>query len=199
MKFRIMLKKLEFIWHIVNLEDDTLAKEVMKVQKEHQLPGLVRECSEWIKLYNLPDILSVKLDKNEWKRLVKKAIYKENEENLRKKMLNYVKLKKSELISEHFGVQQYLKELNVHNARTIFKKRTSMTQYIKLNYSNDPRNVRSSWRCDSCQSCVDSMAHVLRCPSYAQLREEKDLGSNKDLANYLREVLLIRSKLEINM
>ena len=26
MKFRIMLKKLEFIWHIVNLEDDTLAK-----------------------------------------------------------------------------------------------------------------------------------------------------------------------------
>ena len=114
-------------------------------------------------------------------------------------MLSYDKLKKSELIGEHFGVQPYVKELNVHSARIIFKKRTSMTRYVKLNYSNDPRNVRSSWRCDSCQSSVDSMAHVLRCPSYAKLRENKDLGSNQDLANYIHDVLKIRSKLEINM
>ena len=70
---RVMLKKLEFIWHIENLEDDTLAKEVLKIQKEQSLPGLVRECSEWIKQYNLPDIFSVKVKRSEWKRLVKKG------------------------------------------------------------------------------------------------------------------------------
>ena len=76
---------------------------------------MVRECSEWIKQYNLPNIFSVKVKKSEWKRLVKKAVYKESEETLKTKMLSYDKLNKSELIGEHFGVQPYVKELNVHS------------------------------------------------------------------------------------
>ena len=74
-----------------------------------------------------------------------------------------------------------------------------MTQYVKLNYMSDARNVRTLWQCDSCQTSVDSMGHVLRCPSYLQLRADKDLESNQDLANYLHDVFMIRSKLNINM
>ena len=52
----------------------------------------------------------------------------ENEKDLRIKMLRYEKLRNSDLISEEFGTKQYVKNLTVHNARIIFKKRVSMMQ-----------------------------------------------------------------------
>ena len=88
MYLRIIMKKLEFIWHRVNMEDGTLAKEIMEIQRDQKLPGLVQECSEWIVL---------KISKNEWKRAVKTAICKET---LKSKMLSYEKRKKSEMIYE---------------------------------------------------------------------------------------------------
>ena len=114
-------------------------------------------------------------------------------------MMSYEKLKKSELMHEEFGTKQQLDNLTVCNARTIFKKRTSMTRYVKMNYMSDIRNIKSVWQCDSCQSSIDSMGHVLWCPSYNQLRLGKDLKNDQDLAKYLHDVLLIRSKLNIDM
>ena len=199
MYLRIIMKKLEFIWHLVNLEERTLAKEILEIQRNLKLPGLVKECSEWINQFNLPDVLNTKLSKQQWKNAVKTAIYKENKGTLKAKMLSYEKLKNSEMIEEDFETKEYVKNLNVHNARIIFKKRSSMTQHVKLNYMSDARNVKTLWQCDSCQSSVDSMGHVLRCPSYLQLRTGKDLDSNQDLAQYLHDVFMIRSKLNINM
>ena len=60
MYLRIIMKKLEFIWHLVNMEDGTLAKEIMEIQRDQKLPGLVQECSEWIVKFNLPDVLKIK-------------------------------------------------------------------------------------------------------------------------------------------
>ena len=46
MKYRVIIKKLEFLWHLVHLEKDTLANEILTVQREQNLPGLVAE--EWM-------------------------------------------------------------------------------------------------------------------------------------------------------
>jgi hypothetical protein len=103
------------------------------------------------------------------------------------------------MILEDFETKPYLKNLNVHDARIIFKKRSSMMQHVELKYMSDVRNMKTLWQCDSCQSSVDSMGHVLRCPSYLQLRAGKDFSSNQDLARYLHDVFMIRSRLNINM
>ena len=113
----------------------------------------------------------------------------ENEKDLRIKMLRYEKLRNSDLISEEFGTKQYVKNLTVHNARIIFKKRVSMMQSVKMNYMSDVNYVKSLWLCDSCQSAIDSMDHVLWCHSYQELRSGKDLNDDKQLAMYLHEVL----------
>ena len=47
---------------------------------------------------------------------------------------------------------------------------------------SDARNVKTVLQCDSCQSSVDSMGHMLRCPNYVQLRGDKDLACDADLA-----------------
>ena len=112
-------------------------------------------------------------------------------------METYRKLEESELLAEDFGRQPYLKELNLEGARTKFKYRTKMTQFVKMNYSSDPKYSEDLWRCQSCRTKIDSQNHVLWCPSYANLREGKDLDSDKDLCEYLQEVFRIRHKLEI--
>ena len=87
MKYRVIMKKLLFLWHLNNLEEGSLAKEVLQVQKTQNLPGLVQECQDYMMTLNLPDPFVVKMSKTKWKNKVKKSIQKENEEDLRKKMM----------------------------------------------------------------------------------------------------------------
>jgi hypothetical protein len=72
-----------------------------------------------------------------------------------------------------------------------------MTQYVKMNFMSEIRYMKDVWRCDSCQTSIDSMNHVLWCPSYRELRVGKHLDDNSDVATYLHDVMLIRSKLDI--
>ena len=64
----------------------------------------------------------------------------------------------------------------------------------KLNFRSDPAFSRELWFCDSCESQVDSMSHVAICPAYQPLRVGKDIGNDKDLAEYMAAVMVIRSK-----
>ena len=197
MRYRVIMKKLNFLWHLDNLEDGSLAKEVLQVQKTQKLPGLVEECREFINNLKLPNPMEVKITKTQWKNTVKRAILKKNEEDLRKKMMRLEKLKNSELPNQKCEMKDYIKNLSVTNARHIFKKKTSMTRYVKFNYMNDVKNMKDLWQCDSCQTKIDSMKHVLWCPSYHALRKDRNLDDDQDLANYLHEVMMIRSKLNL--
>ena len=93
--------------------------------------------------------------------------------------------------------KDYVKNLSVNDARNIFLKNTCMTRYVKMNYMSEFKYVKELWQCDSCQRNIDSMNHVLWCPSYRELRENRNLDDDKDLARYLHDVMAIRSKLNI--
>ena len=69
---------------------------------------------------------------------------------------------------------------------------------VKFNYKNDPSNRHTLWRCDSCQSAIETQNHILWCPSYSELREGKDINNNADLIEYFQKVMKIRDKLKIN-
>ena len=84
------------------------------------------------------------------------------------------------------------------NARTIFLKRTSMTRYVKMNYMHDRDFTKDMWKCDSCQVSIDSMSHVLWCPCYVELRRDKNMNDDVDLARYLHRVMTIRSKMNLD-
>jgi hypothetical protein len=197
MEFRVVMKKLLFIWHLSNLDEESLAKEIFQVQKDQKLPGLVEECSKWIDILNLPNVLEFKITKPQWKRSVKEAIRKHNEADLKNKMINSSKLKNSEMYDEKCELKSYLRDLSVNDARHIFKKRSSMTQYVKMNYMSDLKYASDLWRCESCQTSIDSMGHVMWCPSYSDLRADKDMDDDRDVARYLHDVMLIRSKLDL--
>ena len=107
------------------------------------------------------------------------------------------KIKSSPLSDESFSSKEYLKEMSVPDARLNFKMRTHMFD-VKYNYSHDPIYSRELWRCDSCETCIETQSHILWCPSYSELRKDKDLNNDKDLIGYLKGVISVREKLNLN-
>ena len=47
---------------------------------------------------------------------------------------------------------------------------------------------------DKVEGLRDTQAHILICPGYSELRENKDLATDKDLVGYFR--LVIQKRLE---
>ena len=97
---------------------------------------------------------------------------------------------------KHLKKKDYIDNLVPSNARQMFQFRTRMFN-VKFNYKSDKQYSHDLWQCSSCQSSIETQDHVLFCPSYATLREGKDIGNDKDLSDYLKKVLIIREKLNL--
>ena len=88
-----------------------------------------------------------RMKRNKWKELVKKAIIDQNEIDLKSEIEKSKKLKNGVLINESFGLQNYIKELSLHEARIMFKHRCYMTQFVKMNYKNEKKYSKQLWKC----------------------------------------------------
>ena len=135
------------------------------------------------------------MSKASWKNLVNKAVYKQNEKELRQSMEKYSKL--DELKDDKcWEIKDYFRTLTMSEARVKFSLRAKMFP-CKLNFSSDPKNSADLWKCDSCTSFIDSQSHILWCPAYSKLRQGKTLENDKDVIGYFQKVLQIRSKLKL--
>ena len=88
---------------------------------------------------------------------------------------------------------EYIKKENIPLGWTLFKFRSDMYD-AKKNFKNNPIYKKESFLCDGCKVEVDENVHVLYCVSYRDLRTNKDLSSDRDLAVFLQQVLNIRAK-----
>ena len=191
-KYRIIERKLNFLHHLLNLSQDSLAKQILNVQIANDTPGLVQECKKEIKKLGLPNIFDNNYSAKQWKSTVKKAVSKANENEIRTKLSTYRKFRYSDMIGEKFGMKPYLRNLNLQDIRIKFRYRTKMLKHVKMNFSSDPIYVKACWRCECGQ--IDTNEHILRCLKYEELREDKNLNDDNDLCDYLTKVTLIRSK-----
>ena len=123
---------------------------------------------------------------------INNACKSDNEREIKAKMKESSKMK--DKTEEEFGRKSYMDNKTIVESRMMFKIRSKMTD-CKMNYPSDPRNKRDLWMCDSCQSEIDTQSHVLHCPAYAKLRQDRDLNNDSDICKYFVEVMRIRSKL----
>ena len=117
-----------------------------------------------------------------------------NEKNIWEEIQKYMKM--SIMRSEESKKNEYIKTENISNAYTLFKHRSDMYD-SKLNFKGNQKYKAENFKCDSCETEDDDNLHVLYCSSYKELREDKDLANNKDLAEYLQKVLNIRTNLRL--
>ena len=101
------------------------------------------------------------MTKFKWKSIVKKAI-KTNYENELKSKMTTSKLKDGPMNKESFGLQDYLKEMRLSDARTKF--RSNMTK-VKMNMKSDPKFAAELWKCSGCGQPEPHYVVPLLCPS----------------------------------
>ena len=194
MACRIELRKLTFYHHLLSLDGSAIASKVADIATHAGYPGLMQEYMELCGKYNLPCARTV--NKQKWKKLVKRAILDENRRQLLEHIkLKYKKLDYNSLVDEKFEVKDYFKSLRLSNARLKFRIRTKMVDKIAFNFSSDPKYVGRLWQCMHCER-IDSQSHVLTCVGYKHLRVGKNLDSDNDLVSYFREVIVLREKAE---
>ena len=194
MENRVLKRKLTFVHHLFNLSEDSLANQVAILQDRLSLPGLISEMKEVIKDLELPDMK--KVTKIQWKNLVNRKIKEKNKNDLVKQSERYKKINTDEMAKEDFERKPYLANLRMDQARIKFKAKTKMLKNVKLNYKNDPKNVKKFWKCPECEY-LDSQEHILWCEGYEKLRENKNLDNDVDLTSYFQQVMLQREKIEL--
>ena len=90
MKWRIWQEKVFLLQRIINLDDDTLAKQVYQEGKDHDWPGLWKDVSDICKELVIPDVSVASNDVS--RETIKKAIFEHHYEDMIKDIHKKIKL-----------------------------------------------------------------------------------------------------------
>ena len=162
---QIHYKKLMFLHHILNSEDERLAKKVMVNQfnKTH-INSWYISLNEEIKQYDIniapTEIYTYK--KSSWKKHVKAKIHEWIEQHIRKKTDTETKLRT--LKHSKFERQKYFSETSVGECRQILRMRLHMVK-AKMNYKGSFENLI----CEACKEDVETTEHMLNCKKFREV------------------------------
>ena len=176
-------------------EESSLAKQVMNEQMSNEWMGLYMDSKSICDELNIVGLFDPAINKKKFKAIVRNACLKSNEEDLINQISSYKKM--VAMRDENTKGSHNFYSESLKNARTIFGLRVELFE-AKYNFKHKPEYKKEKYLCDSCESEVDVNTHVLFCPSYSVLREEKNLHDDTDLAEYLQKVLEIRTKLRLD-
>ena len=147
------------------------------------MPGLYTECCDFLGQHGITD---VKLfNKGQWKRLVRDKILQMNEDELIEQSQQYKKL---DFTGEGFMRRNYIREMRIDEARSMFKLRSNMLPTVQMNFMSESEFAANLWTCSGCTR-RDSQEHLLTCPGYADLRVGKNLEVDSDLVAYYRDIV----------
>ena len=115
--YRIIQKKLNLLFHLSQLDSDTLAKETLEVQKRFGFPGLATEMKPWITKLGIGKLLDEpnSISKASFGKRIKEDLRAECERELIEKMKGYKKLAEGPIFNngemETFNRKPYIDEL----------------------------------------------------------------------------------------
>ena len=190
MSHRIAIRKLMFLHHLTNLPSNSLAYEVKQVQEKLAYPGLIKECNDLIECYGLPEPHG--LSKNTWKCQVKRSVRIKSRIDLLDSIKRYSKIDAKQLLKEEYKMKSYILALNVPDARLKFALRAKMLRSVKMNFKGVKEYANCNWECDTC-NVPDTQEHLFECKAYSNLRNGKDLRNDKEIVDYVRQIVVLRS------
>ena len=164
-KSQIKIKRLTFMWKLINKESNTLAHQVFKEQQK--LPGptwtkKTLEIAEEIGINNIEEIKEY--SKDQWKNIVKRKIWKKEQEEFitwaeSSKKCNHMK-------NEQIKMKNYIKDMNTNQARTVLCIRVGMLE-TKENFHAMFEDVT----CRNCKKEKETSEHLIKCLANEQEKE----------------------------
>ena len=193
MGLRVKVEKLLLVLHIRSLEEETLAKKVYNEQKQQNWPGLAKEAEEICKFLEIEDVNTTSLNKKEFKKLVKDACEKKDEDEIR----HSASSKCENIMKDKYGKKEYLAKHNIHKSRQYFRTRVNMHRFAG-NFSHDRTFARTGWLC-RCGLAREEVAHLTSgtCPTYQNIFEKfDDLSCDEELVKFYSEILARRDAID---
>ena len=141
----LILQKLLFLHHLCKLPEESLAKEIYVSQKENNFPGLTRECDKYLVELDITND-PADLTKKKWKNLIKDRIHRKNKSDLLDQIKSYKKLNHDEIKEEEYGMKDYLKTMNMSEARTYFAIRSKTVRTVQMNFKNKKEYLKNNWK-----------------------------------------------------
>ena len=80
-----------------------------------------------------------------------------------------------------------------------------MTPTVKMNFPSDEEFASQLWSCSGCgnsdlgyelAASRDTQQHIMLCPGYEELRENKNSEDDRDLVKYFSQVIIRRQDLD---
>ena len=195
MGLRVAVEKIMLIHHIRHLDESSLAKKIYTEQKANNWPGLSKEAESLCEELKIESVNETLLSKNDYRKLVMKACKERDEEVLRADSQN--KSKCDKILEDKYGMKEYFKDKNIHQARQLFRTRTKMQPFAG-NYSSSQKYRRTNWMC-ACGTAREEEGHLVRgeCPLYRDIWESyESLEADTQLAGFFGEVLARRDAIE---
>ena len=96
----ILKKQLMFIFHLANLPEDSLGREVFEIQHRNALPGLILENEEHLNALNFH--VNRYMNKWKWKKVVSPHLRNKNKEKLLRSIKGYKKIDYNQCVNEKF-------------------------------------------------------------------------------------------------
>ena len=180
--------------HVFHQNDSILSKQVLTEQLKNNWSGLSKDAYQIEDILGVSGVFDVNVTKSEYKVRVRKACIRFNDEDLKRKISEYKKMKA--LRDESSKGNKYFFKESLQNVRTLFRFRVELFQ-AKMNFKQNTEYKRENYLCDSCQTEVDENVHVLFCDSYKSLREGLDINNDQHLSWYLQRVMEIRTELRL--
>ena len=167
----------------------------MNEQLLNDWQGLTKQAIQICEELNVSGLFDSRVSKRQFKVTVRKACQKYNDIELTNQINTYKKM--SAIRDEVEKGNSYFFNEDLQTVRTVFRFRVDLFE-AKYNYKNKQEYKKENYMCDSCMSQIDQNTHVLHCPVYATLRQDRNLNNDVHLAQYLQKVLEIRMKLRLD-
>ena len=120
MEERISKRKLEFIDHIKESDDNTFVKKVFNEQLKKEWPGLIQECDNLCEDLELPKVSKNKLSKRD----INNALQEKTRSVLIEKMKTSTKME--DKVEEAFQRKEYFDNKVISEVRAMFAARSGM-------------------------------------------------------------------------
>ena len=147
MSNRILQHQLLFLWHLANLPEEALAREVYEVQKEKGW-GLFALCQPYLVKWRMEDPSNY--SKYQWKREIKSKMKQKNLEETLQWIKEYKKINYEQCRNEEYRMKEYFNTMKLSDIRMNFRRRYYMIQTIRLNFKGNKKYKSEGYRCPDC-------------------------------------------------
>ena len=194
MSSRIWREKIMLLYHVANLEEGDLAKEMLEEQVINKWPGLVKEVAELCEMLKVKDPRDTDLGKKAYNEEVKKACRWRDEAMMKEEMEKMKDKKMKTMYNQNLELKQYVKSGTLYSARKTWEVRSYMLD-VAGNYAGLKKY--ENWECQACtQKVREDQDHLTKCAGYEDLRADADLGNEPELVEFFARVMDRRKEMK---